>query len=264
MWSFVVVDLKNQLDINEFVTFIDINYPQSQILYCSSKKVDNQSLSNYIFDESVDSESVINSVTVLCENQNIAIIRDVKNYPKIIQLSEKLKHKNQIVYFEKKSSKFISKCSKFFLGIINYIFNQNIKPIYYGLCVYGENASKILKNIESPSVITKTNTFAGVEYLFVDCNYEYKFNYNNKNVALKTLLPLSISLILLIVKLATGFKVNTVLSLLYYSAVVLGIIFFLVFGMVWFVKSQIGDNIKSKAEILNIKQNLKGEKNEKD
>lgn len=251
MWSFVVVDRKQELNENDFFEFLNSNFEDYEILYCSTRKIENENVINYTFDKNIDTETIINTVTSKCLGNNIVVVRNVKKYKWIADLAGRLENKNEVVFYKRHFSKINSFWYNLMTRIVNWAFNQNLNPIYNDVVVYGEVASTVLKNISNPSILMRTNSFTGVDFKYMEGDTGvYKFEYNKVKAILFTLIPLFVSLTLVIVKATTKFNASTALNLFYYSLIVLGIMFFSIFGLIWFIKTQIGDNKSGKAKYL--------------
>ncbi len=252
MWSFVLLDLDNKFNLADILGYIKLNYENPDIIYCSTQKVDNNEVRNYVFDKTANNESVINTIVKKCNYNNIVIIRDIKNYKQITELTNKAKRYNNVVYFKKQVSGFKGYIKKKLLNICNFLFKQNIKLIDYSIVAYGETASLALKNTPNPSVVAKTNNWTGINYveLTKDDEEYYKFKYNKKTSLLLTFTPLFISVFLIVLIIIAKFKMLTSLMILYFAAVILGFFFSGIFGLAWFIKSEIGDSITEKAKYI--------------
>ena len=106
-YSFVVIDKQNKLNINEFTAYISgLMLQDYDIIYCSTKEVEHDNIRNYVFDTTAQPEQILNTTIKKCEHDNIFVIRDVDDYKSISDLLKKHKKSDQIVYLEKKQSKF--------------------------------------------------------------------------------------------------------------------------------------------------------------
>ena len=250
MWSFVLLDLSNEYNLDEVLGYINLQYENPDIIYCSTKKVENDQIRNYVFDNDANNESVINTVINKCKNNNIVIVRDVKKYKNIVELTAKIKKYNQVAYFKK----VYTGIKKFFkeklLKICNFVFKQNIKLIDFGVVAYGEAASLVLKTTANPSVVAKTNNWTGIDYIELTKNDEnyYKFLYNKKISVALTFVPLAISVVLLLLQIIFKFKMLALLMVLYIAVIILGLFFSSILGFAWFIKSEIGDSVTEKVK----------------
>ena len=250
MWSFVVVDLQNKLDLKSFLTFIKANYKDYEIIYCSTEKKKSSEIRQYVFDNKACTESVINTVINKCNGQKIAIIRDVKIYSEVLKLTNELKEANQVVLFNKKTKGFKAKIKNFLFRVSSFLFGQKLKDVELGVSVYGQIATSVLKTVSRPSNLTRTNNFTGVTFTCVDTVYDYKFKYDKREAIFYSLVPIFMFTGLVLTKVITKFKISFMFDLFYYSAIILSFIFAIIFGLVWFTKSQIGENVNDKSKYL--------------
>ena len=243
-YSFLVIDKKNKLNLNAFNNFLKKSYKNNfEVLYCSTKqRACPEGIKNYVFANEIDAEQILNKTIKKCSMDNICIIRDIKDYKNIEMLTSKLEHDSQIVYFKKQQKGIKSFFDKIITKIINYIFYQNLMPVNYNICVYGKNASKILKNIDKPSYLTRNNLWEGMNFIFVNGGYSYRFYYNKMIHAIKTLIPAIISIVLIFIKIFVNFKAYTYIHMIYYTTVFVCFLISAIFALKWQLARKIGDS----------------------
>ncbi|MBQ9786094.1 MAG: hypothetical protein IJW25_01350 [Clostridia bacterium] len=128
---------------------------------------------------------------------------------------------------------------------------KNLHAIDHGIVLYGETASKVLKSVNYPSILCKTNNWTGIQIKQLQSNgSNYKFKYNFKKALIYTIAPFKVALLMLIIRLAVGFKMFLTLEILYWAVFFLILVVGLVFASKLVVKSSIGDNVRDKAKYL--------------
>lgn len=249
-YTFIVLDLENKLDVNNLQNDFNKYYSDYEVLYCSTNLVvpiDN--FVCYTFDANQGTEEIINRVLMYGDKQNIVVIREYTNIEDIKKQTQSLLLTNQVVYFTQEKStlkNFFGKIMHFFAKML--FFKDLI--VSNASCVsYGEVASNILKKIESPSNLMRTNQWQGVQLVGIDGGKKYKFKYNYKKYLLKTLIPFIIFIVGIVCFFAFKSKIDILLSIVIWL-VNLGCLFLgVVFGTDWYIKSQIGENVYKKAKI---------------
>ena len=105
MFSVILIDIKNKLNIKDYLSFIKTLNGDFETIYCSSTPCNNAEIKNIIFQQNENVEKIINAVFALCNQKNVIVVRDVLEYKKIKQLIENKTTKNQIVCFESVKNK---------------------------------------------------------------------------------------------------------------------------------------------------------------
>lgn len=249
-YSFVILDLNNKINISELCDFLNQNYSDYEVLYCTSKPTNNYlNVINYNFAENEDSEKIINSVIKFCEKNNIIVIREYTTCEDIKRQTNALVLTNQIVYFNKEMSNFKKFFYNILLKLINLLFLKDF-ILTNSCCVsYGEIASNILKKLEYPSNLMRINGWQGIQLVGVDGGKSFKFNYNKTKSALLTLVPLFFSILLVILFIVLKNKMSTMVKIFIWLTIFISIVLSSVFGINWFIKNEIGENILEKAKI---------------
>lgn len=249
-YTFIVLDLKNKLDVNILQSDFNKHYSDYEVLYCSTKLVvPIENFVCYSFEENSCPEEVINRVLMYSDKQNIVVIREYTNIEDIKKQTNNLLLSNQVVYFKQEKSaikKFFGKIIHFFAKML---FFKDLIVTNASCVSYGEVASNILKKIESPSNLMRTNQWQGVQLVGVDGGKKYKFKYNFKKYLFKALITFIILLVgmvgFFVFKSKFDILLNVVIWLVNLVCLFLGI----VFGTDWYIKSQIGENVYKKAKI---------------
>lgn len=249
-YSILIADLQNKADLKKLADNLRKNGIENfEFIYCSSlkKTARYKYYKNFVFDQNENIEKIINTVCCECSFNNIIIIRKVDYIDKAIELINKHNKNNQIVYPKNKMSKIKSiwfKLQKF----VGKIFAHIILPIDYGIILYGEIPSKVLKNISSPAILTKTNQWEAIEMVEAFDGEKYYFPYNKIKCMLYALVPLILSVLLIVIKLAVNFKMFLTLRVLYYILIFAGFIISTIFGFKWILYSTVGENIGDRAQ----------------
>ena len=249
MFSIVLIDLQGKLNINEYLQFVGSINASIETLYCSSSVCNNNKISNYIFDPQENADKIINSVTQLCNGEKIIVVRDALQFKKIKNLVKEYTSNNQIICYQHKLNKFKGLLFKLSQKIVNLVYGYLLQPIDHTVVLYGEITTKVLKNINAPSVLMKTNNWEGIEFKLLNSGQKYVFPYNKKKVILQTLLTLCVSVALFIIGMFVNFNVFAV-SFVYYSMALLFLIFSAIFACKWIIKSHFGENVVEKAKII--------------
>ena len=251
-YSLILVDVENKLNIREFLQYKRSNIVNElEIIYCSSSETNCPNFRNYVFDKTENIEKILNAVVRKCSYQNIIIVRNIEQYKEVSRLIKHHKSSNQIIYLKQD----LSKGGKFWYRVVQKtvgkMYSHNILPMDFGVVLYGQMASKVLLNVTSPSVLMRTNNWTGMEMIAIDGGGKYRFTYDKKKSALLTLTPLIVALLMLIIKLVAKLQMFQTVEVIYYSIIVLCLMFSVVFGCKWILTSILGENITDKAKILN-------------
>lgn len=252
-YSVILVDLENKININEcYNYYYQYLYTDFQIIYCTRKSIDVPSgVNNYVFD-SKNIESIINTTVSMCEHNNIIVVRDCLRYKSAINLVQNHTQNNQIVYLKKKQTK-LSKIKLKIQKFIGKFFAHKIYDIDYSVILYGEIASKVLKNISYPSVLMKTNNWEGMNFIGIEGDGKYKFDYNKKKQAIKTLTPITIALILIPLFFVIRPITFRTIKVIYLLAILILVCIGAIFAAKWILCSALGENVTSKANFINKK-----------
>ena len=247
-YSFVIIDLKNECNIEEINYYISSNYKDYEILYCNTRLVENRKdLFCYKFNEEAKSEEVINSILCVTKKQNIILIRKFTNFDVIKQLTDNLKEKNAVVYFTKKQNNvvklFDNACNK----ICSLVFGKKIKNINHFAVAYGEVISNVIRTLNCSSNSIRMNNWTGVDEHYLESDVKYKIGYKKRRIAY-SLVPLFVSILSTVLWFLLKTKFGMWYNLLTAFIVLLGFIFFFVFTNVWYYRSKVGENIIEKAK----------------
>lgn len=252
-YSIILVDLENKINIVDCYNYYYQNiYDNYEILYCTSQNMQVPSgVVNYVF-ESKNTEAIINTIVPLCSHNNIAVVRDCLQYKKVVDLVQNHTDNNQIVYLKTKQTK-LSKIKLKIQKLIGKFFVHKIYNIDYSVILYGEITSKVLKNISYPSVLMKTNNWEGIDFVGVDGSGKYNFKYNKKKLAIKTLTPITLSLILIPLFFVIRPVTFRTIKVIYLLAILILLCIGAIYGAKWILSSVVGENITQKANIINKK-----------
>ena len=249
-FSFIVLDLENKIDVNKFQSQISQNYTDYEIIYCSSKKVSSSpNFIPYMFNKDEESEKILNSVVMNTNKTNIVVIREYTGIEDVIKQTKSLLLNNQVVYFKKQLSPF----KKFFWKIVRVfakmLFSKEITPINYSCATYGEIASNVLRKIEFPSNLMRTNQWQGVQMVTIDGGKQYKFIYDQKKCILQTFIPLALMILGIVLFFVLKTKIDALFKIIIWLFNIICFILFMVYGINWFIKNEIGENISQKSNI---------------
>ncbi|MBO7526812.1 MAG: hypothetical protein J6T74_02825 [Clostridia bacterium] len=248
MWSFVIIDTKDYKNIQEVIDFLNSNYANPDIIYCNIFNKSFDGVKNYIFNGDENTEAILNTVAKKCSGDHIVVFRKLEDYKKVLELTNDITKDNQVSYFSAEKNNLFGRIKRFIIKAVNFSFGQNIKIIDYGMVAYGKIASLTLKNAINPSITTRTNNFVGVNYNSHDGGLKYKFKYNKLNAVLSFVVPLLLFAGTIICRILIGANINVLLRILFVGLIILELFFTFLFGAVWFIKSQIGDNVSNKAK----------------
>lgn len=249
-FTFLVIDLQNKVNLLELQNNIKQNYADYEIIYCSSKTTTNyDNVVPYCFDSNEDPEKIINSITKYCSKTNLVVVRDFTTFEDIKLQIKNLSLSNQIVYFKKE----LSLVRQFFWKILHFLIKlilfKDMALVNYGCVTYGEIATNILRKIENPSNLMRTNQWQGIQQVYVSGGRKYKLKYNIKKCLLQTLIPFALMIIGIVVFFVTKAKTDSLFKIINWFFIIICLIMSVVFGVNWFVKSQIGENNIEKSKI---------------
>ena len=241
MWSFILIDTNNSPNLQKAIDYIKLNYDEPDIICCHTNEEEYKDVRNYIFKKDENKEAILNTVAKKCENEHIVIVRNVEDYESIKQMTSKVTQDSTIVC-KKTNKKGIKNWLKDKLvKVVNFVFNQNIQLIDFGVIAYGRTASITIKNATNPSTLTRTNNFLAVNFVYLDGENKYLFKYDKAKTILSFVIPI-IMLVVTILCLVLIKNINIVLIIGLIGLAILEFVFCLLFGLVWFIKTQIGDN----------------------
>lgn len=249
-FSFVILDLKNKIDLSKVVNFFNKNYSDYEILYCTTKHVENiNNVKTYLFNSDEDSEKILNSIIKHATKTNIVVVREFTSCEDILRQTKNLLLTNQIIYYKKQASPFKMFFYKLFHKIARWLFSKEIVLCNFSCVTYGEIASNVLKKIEYPSNLMRTNLWQGIQLIGIDGGKSCKFKYKKTKNILQCILPLAISILFVCLFVIFKSKLDILAIIIFALMVVIGLVTSMVFGVNWFIKSQIGENILEKAII---------------
>lgn len=249
-FSFVILDLENKLDVSQLQNFFSKNYAEYEIILCSSQNINKvPNVYNYVFDVTENKEKILNTVIKKCSKKNIVVIRDFLSLEEIKKQTRSLLFTNQIVYFEKD----VSKVQRFFWNIlqklIKLLFFKDLLLINANCITYGEIASNVLKKIDSPSNLMRINNWQGIQLVSIDGGKKIKFKYNILKNVLLTFIPLIFTIILISLYFVFKTNISNLFGIIIWLSSIICLVLSVVFGLNWFIKSQIGENILENAKI---------------
>lgn len=249
-FSFIIIDLRNNLNIESIYNQLRHNYSNFELIYCSSKKVQNKNVVNYIFSADEKTENVVNTIIKYCTKTNIVMIRKFTSITDIKKQTDKLSSHNQIVYFTKKINKFKS----ILWEILNYfaklLYHNSVLPINLSCITYGENASNVLKSLEYPSNLMRINKWEGINMIGVDGGEYYRPEYNLKKHVLMFSIPLVATIVSLICYFVFKQKITLLGKVIIWLISFICVILSMLFGVNWFINSKVGQGNQQKAKIL--------------
>lgn len=247
--SFVVVDKENALNLKNFTKFCEKVAADYEIIYCSSKPVKNNKIINYVVESTENTEKIINATISKATQDILVVIRDVNFYEKSEDLIKKYTKTDQIICLKRTQSKFKQHWFNFVCATIARAFSHNLAPIDHSVVLYGEIATKVLKQVKSPSVLMRTNKWNGINFEF--CQSEttgYKFSYKKDKFIWGTCTTLTAAIMLLILQIAV-LKMNIIASVFYFALIMLLTFASFIFASKLILNSYLGDNITERAEI---------------
>ncbi len=249
-YSFIVLDLKGEVNASNLMQFFNKEYKNEEfeVIYCSSHKTNKRkNLKSFIFEKNENSEKIINAVTKECLGQNIIIVRNANAYEDVLKLTDNLQNSNEVVFYKKEQAKFKGHMLGIFKRIVAFMFMQCILPVKYGTVLYGEIPSLVLKKIESPAVLMKSNSWQGINYKLIDGGSDYKFEYNKVKHALKTIITLLVPIVMIVLNIFINFNMVPALYIIYYAVVVMMLLLGIINLCKWFISRLIGDTIRDSA-----------------
>lgn len=258
-FSFIIIDLNNKIDLEKTLNEFEKNYTDFEVIYCSSAKINKtKNVKSFVFDANENSEKILNAVTKEAEKKNIVVVRKFTSVDDIKKQTKSLLLSNQIVFYQKSLNSF----QNFFWNILRFFIKLIIFKDFvlcnFNCVTYGEIASNVLKKIEYPSNLMRTNQWQGVQMVGLDGGEKYKFKYNKTKNILSFIIPLLLMIICILVFCIFKSKLDILLNIVLWLVAIICIVVCAVFGVNWFIKSQIGENILEKSKI---KEELKNEKN---
>lgn len=249
-YSFVIIDLKNNLDIGNIYNQLCLHYSQFEVVYCSSKKSNISGIVNYVFSNAESTESVINSVVKHCTKSNIIMIRKYTSIADITALTSKLTSKNQIVYFSKPLSKAKTLTWKVLNFFAKLLYHNNVLAMNLSCIAYGENASNVLKVLEYPSNLMRINKWEGINMIGINGGQNYQPEYNLKKHVLLFAVPLTIAAIAIVCYFVFYQKISQLTRVISWLTAIICVILSIMFGVNWFICSKVGQGNQTKAKII--------------
>ncbi|MBQ7884742.1 MAG: hypothetical protein IJ318_01435 [Clostridia bacterium] len=249
-FSFIVVDKHNNIDANELSNFLNKNYTDYEVLFCSAQT--NNSINKFKFfnvDKSENVEAILNAVTALCTKQNIVVIRQLTSFENLKKLTDGIKTPNTIVCYKKHYSGIKGFFCNLFNKLAKLFYAKSITYANHACVAFGTNPSCVLKQLECPSNLMRSFSWSGATVLQIDGEKNYKLSYSKTENALKTFVPLGIMAVLLVVFFIFRAHFDLLTNIVIWLSVFICIVLSLLFGTNWFIKTQIGENITGKATI---------------
>ena len=242
MWSFIIIDTSDNNEISNVIKYIKNSYKKPEIIICHNGKRLYGEPHEYVFDKGESIEEILNIVACICTNQQIVIIRDLTNYKQIKELTDKVTDINKIAYIKPNNKGFFYSIKSFFIKTVNRVFRQNIKLMDYGIIAYGKLASTAIKYSINPSTTTRTNNFVGVYDDSVFGKKSFSFKYNKPKTILAFCVPLIMLILTILARVIIKNKLSIIANIGFGALIILELVFAVLFGLIWFIKLQIGDN----------------------
>lgn len=178
MYSFLICDLKNELNKNEIAKQIKKQFENADIIFlCTDKKIKkSDNYTTVIFDKIVRDDVAINSSFKLIKNNNVFVIRSgFKDFDILYLLSEN-NINNDIIMFKnnKNNSKihFFNKIITFFKNLYYKLFNYYFYNGNIVCILFKKNACEVLKQLDNPATFTKIDKWVGLTIGYVEKNIE--------------------------------------------------------------------------------------------
>lgn len=250
-FSFIIIDKDNSLDISNINEYIKQNYIDYEILYCSPQKKSNDiNIRHFKIKNIDDTEFIINSIICKANKQNIVVIRKYFNNEQIKQLTDAIESQNSIVYLKKEYKGIKKFFCNFLKKLAKLLYARDIIFASQSIIAYGENPSTVLKELENPSIAIRK--FSWIGYTLIECGNgkNYQLEYKKTAIAIKTFLPLILSICLTTTYALFRLKIPMMWEAIMLLTILICFVFFILFGTNWFIKSQIGENTTRKEEII--------------
>lgn len=248
MWSFIVLDLENKLKLTEFLTFIKTNFNGYDVIYCSSKKKKSSEIKSYVFKNGCDKEEVLNTVAGKVLGEKVVIIRDVSKYKNILKLTESIKFDNQISCLKYEDKGIVNFFKNVFSKPTILLFGQELSNIDFSVVAYGQVATRVIKTTSNASALTRTNNFVGTKLILLEDGEKYSFKYNKTKAIFKFIIPIVIAIVAIVIRLLIKQKMLAIVTIGFIAFAIICLIMSFIYGLDWFIKSQIGDNVNGKAK----------------
>lgn len=251
-FSFVMIDKKNTLDISSINSFINQNYSDYEILYCSPKNgINDANIRHFAVNDNDKIENIINSVVCKTTKQNIVVIRKFVGNQQLKNLTNALKSPDAIAFYKKEYKGIKKVFCNIMKKLAKFLYGREIIFASHAMVAYSENPSLVLKELDNPSAAMRKFSWTG--YINIECGIgeNYKLEYKKTSIALKTLLSLVIVIGLLVVYVLFRTKIPMLWEMVMILTILIGLALFVIYGTNWFIKSQIGENVYIKSENIN-------------
>lgn len=228
MYSFLICDLKNELDKKEVLKQINKYYKDADINFlCTDNKAKGSvKYKLYVFDKNVSEDVAINSVFKNIKYDKVFVIKsgfnDFSKLEKFVNFNEDFdilmlknqKNTKKLRFFEKIKQIF----NNFYYNLFNYYFYEgNISCI-----LFNRNSTVVLKNLQNPATFIKIDKWIGMEIKYIDCEIE---QYKPKTSFVDKWLNLICSSLVFVVSLIGNIflynKIHLVVNILLLFAVML-------------------------------------------
>lgn len=249
-FSFVIIDKTNSVDITKTNEYLKENYTDYEVLYCSPKSTLNQPNVRYFtITPNDDTESIINSVISKATKNKIVVVREFDGVEKIKSITDALKSPDAIVYYQKPLSGVKRFFTKLLKKLSKLIYGREITLASHAIVGYGENTSRVLKLLEYPSNAMRKFSWVGVNAISLGEGKNCRLPYKKVGLITKTLLPLVMSVVLLVLYALFRTKIPMLWEIIMLLTILIGATLFVIYGTNWFIKSQIGENLNSKSDL---------------
>lgn len=248
-YSFLILDLNNLISISEVNLELGKHFSDYEIIYCSSQKCNINDVISLEYNSYENIESVINDAVKHANKKNLVVVRKFVSVSEIVKQTKSLLLNNQIVYFKKSMSHFKMFFCKIFCAISKFLFSKEILLVNFNCVSYGEIAANVLKKLEFPSNLMRSNKWQGIQLVGIDGGVKIKFKINTLKNVLLTFIPVFVASLLITLFFVLKPKLSSLFKMVIWITSILCLVISLIFGTNWFIKYQIGENIFVKANV---------------
>ncbi len=248
-YSFLILDLNNEVNISSVNAELGNHFLDYEIIYCSSKKCNLNNVVSLEYNSAENQESVINDAVKHVSKVNMVVVRKFVSVDQIVKQTKSLLLNNQIVYYKKQASSFVSFFWKIFFYIAKFLFSKEIVFVNFCCVCYGEIATNILKKLEYPSNLMRSNQWQGIQLVGIEGGVKTKMENNVLKNSLLTFIPLVVAGVLITLFFVLKPKLGSLFKVIMWITSILCFIITIIFGTNWFIKCQIGENNFIKAKV---------------
>lgn len=250
-YTFLIVDKLKEKDLKEIQLEL-MNYSfEYEIVYANVEETFAlDGVTVYNFDKEYDQDELLNRLIPKIETDNLVVVRKYTNPKEIVNLAKNLKKTNQIVVYKKQRNR----VSEFFVSLLNkiilFLFHYNLYDANLSSIAFGYDAFVVMRNISTPSVLTKVNRWAGLDFVELQggTNVKFKANLTPNIVILACLFVLFVGIIVLWVVAPNLFK-DFIVVVASIAAMLLDIVFFITFSLKLYILCNVGKNQQNRANL---------------